>query len=462
MYSLLNFFNMKTLLKLAGFLMVVSIFSVGCTKTTIDTTATDINEMNVFNEAAAKELYYGQFQKSSDNAKQKNEGKKTPVWKNGVYKKEATFEIMEFPLIKQKVMFPIQNDETLSGTDKKRIADASLNRVIFVKTKTKKYLIRELNYIPDWEYLKAKNYDISDVNVASNKFTGRIITKTWDGTVLGIFKIVDGKIMGKIKVLTNNNAVRDNNTTNVTETCGVNEVCQYQRDCDYICYGDNCLPTGECTPWVPTGDCEFNGQPCGADGEENCELYGVNCDNEGDGDGGGGGDDEEEDEEETCDECGNITQAQAAAQLNEITGSCDNTVGIPTIGSSTGPDANGVERKPWASHGCGYSYTRLGLWTSHFAAYYNGMLFKETPSSPWKFETFSFNEVMKDGGDLPPCYGVNISSNIVGGIIDNGLAARGVGSFTLTFKITCTLFNSSGEFRPITENLTSLEWFRAD
>ncbi|HET9057329.1 MAG TPA: hypothetical protein VFN30_10845, partial [Chitinophagaceae bacterium] len=79
--------------------------------------------------------------------------------------------------------------------------------------------------------------------------------------------------------------------------CQIYEICLYERYCEEVLMGDNWTPTGNCTPWEPTGYCFYEeycgtGQ-CDYGSSQSCEcqLYGIGCDSGGGG-GGSGGDSE--------------------------------------------------------------------------------------------------------------------------------------------------------------------------
>lgn len=216
-------------------------------------------------------------------------GKKLPDWKNGVYRKVGSIEIVEFPLVKGKTSISIPNNN-LSGTEYKQIAEASLTRIVFIKKGDEEILIREIDYIPELSYLKGKSFDISHNNLTKidNNFSGILIIKKWNGMPVVTWGLENGKFTYKSnsKINTATNRTSD-------QQCGT-LVTEYERDCTEMWYGD-VMAYEECGPWTPTGNSWFFPYPCENDppncdpnlsNEEcACQLYQI-C-------GGGDGGDEE-------------------------------------------------------------------------------------------------------------------------------------------------------------------------
>jgi len=152
----------KLLLMLSLFFAITAISFVSCQKG-IEKPASD-----EFNVAAAKEWYYGTFKKSPEWKNSPLHGKKLPDWKKGFYRKVGNIEMVEFPLVKIKTSISVSSNAQLTNAQKQRIAEASLSRIVFIK-KDDKVLIREIDYIPDWEYLQNKGFDISHIIIGSPK-----------------------------------------------------------------------------------------------------------------------------------------------------------------------------------------------------------------------------------------------------------------------------------------------------
>lgn len=259
---------------------------------------------NTFDAKDAKEWYYGTFKKSAEWAASSDKGKKLPDWKHGVYKKIGNMEIVEFPLVNARTSFALEKDAALSDIDRKRIANASLSRILFIK-KGSEIEVREVDYIPEWDYMQSKGFDISGASLYSGKsdFTGRVMIKKWNGIGLSTLKLKGGNLLAQAK----NNARNANR--GLTE-CGT-LIIEWERYCYPVYQGDQLI--GEnCTEWQPTGnewfepyDCD-DPPTCDPSSSEDClcQLFGI-CD-----DGGGG------DETNECVESflGNPTQLSDGVQ----------------------------------------------------------------------------------------------------------------------------------------------------
>lgn len=253
--------------------------------------ASDVAD-TTFNTGAAKEWYYGTFKKSALWSSSRLIGKKLPDWKNGIYKKIGNMELVEFPLITGKKLISVQPG-TAIGIEAEKIAEASLNRVVFIKKPNGQIAVRELNYIPDPQYLQQHGFDVSDASLVKGggNFTGRVIVKDWTGMKLGLLLMQDGSIVkrGKMK-----SKAAQSSISARTENCTTFEVCEYEQVCTEYYSGD-VLIEETCDPWTATGNCWLEeyceDAPCtGTETECACSTFNI-C--EDDGGGGGGGDEEE-------------------------------------------------------------------------------------------------------------------------------------------------------------------------
>ena len=243
-----------------------------------------------FSSEVAKDWYYNSL-KNSEQFRKLSEikGGKLPDWNNGVYRKTGTIEIIEFPLIKAKKQIAFPSTGKLNPAEVKRVLDASLTRVLFIKVDKKDIVMRELNYIPDYQYLQNKGFDISEVNLSKEKndFTGAIHIKTWDSQLLSTRILKNGKVLNTID-FNIQSKINKSNATSKINACELYEVVEYIQYCDGTVYGDTWTATGTCSPWEPTGnvfgpyevcdnsqnECEFSSNPnC------ECEMYGLGCNN---------------------------------------------------------------------------------------------------------------------------------------------------------------------------------------
>lgn len=212
----------------------------------------------------------------------KSPGNKLPNWKHGIYRKVGNMEIIEFPLIKEIKSISITS--VLTTEETKRVAEASLIRIAFIK-RGNKIDVREIDYIPEWQYLQRKKFDISDVMYGKpgNDFTGRMIIKKWNETILSKRDVENGVL---IKLGAKKINVRSGSVSSVPAEgeCGYD--CVYQQDCTDYYYPDGMYINSNCGPWYNTGECtprdcpDGGGDPCsGMTPEEcDCQVYGIGCD----------------------------------------------------------------------------------------------------------------------------------------------------------------------------------------
>jgi hypothetical protein len=231
-----------------------------------------------FDDKAAKEWYYGTFKKSSEWESSNLKGKKLPDWKHPIIGKIGSFEVVEFPLNKAIKAYPIEKNNPMTLSDKKRLSEGSLSRILFIKTDDNKIIVREIDYIPDWSYLEINQFDISKVSVTNykNNFTGMLMIKRWDGLVINSV-IFDAGIAIKIATKAKTGYISDvgsQKNNSVEEIiCTDYEFCVWQMDCQLIIWADEI--TEVCGEWYNTGNCwlepycEWVGTPC--------EMYGIEC-----------------------------------------------------------------------------------------------------------------------------------------------------------------------------------------
>jgi hypothetical protein len=245
----------------------------------------------------AKEWYYGTFKKSPEWNNSPLRGKKLPDWKHGIYKKAGSFEIAEYPLTSGKKSVLIPSTENLSTADKKRVAEATINRVAFIRKSGNAMVVREVSYVPSLRYLEEHRFDISQTTSFNyqNEFSGQIVVKNWKGDILSIKQLQDGKEFRKLSLV---QPKRTGTEQQKDGFCGgPNDVweCEVVTTCDVTTYGDgmevwdNCQSemTDNC---VPVYCEEPEEDPCTGltDEECACQLYNI-CG----GDDGGGGEEEE-------------------------------------------------------------------------------------------------------------------------------------------------------------------------
>jgi hypothetical protein len=257
LFQLKNYYKIFNIKTTAVVLMLILFALYACKRNVVN-----IQNENVFNTEFAKEWYYGVFKKTDEYKNSRESGKKLPDWKKANYLTLGNMEVIEFPLTKNSTKIPI-NSKGLNFEQVKQIANATLVKTAIIKYNEKIY-VREINYIPDYAFLKSKNYDISDVTFGkkSNNFTGRIIIKNWSGNNHSTIFMQDGKVKNWLKntAIKPNKKTKENventvgNTNTLNSQCEDLEMCEYERICRYI-YESDVLVAEECDEWVNTGNC---------------------------------------------------------------------------------------------------------------------------------------------------------------------------------------------------------------
>lgn len=243
---------------------------------------------NSFNAGAAKEWFYATFKKTNEYATAATAGKQLPKWETGRYKKTGNIEMVEYDLVQQKKTTMVV--PTGNPFEDKRIADAAINRALFVKKDGQTRLFN-LQLIPGADYAKAKHYDISAngfVNPDKN-FTGKLLIKNWNNELVKGYNITEGKKTGIIK------PVKQGNAAGRSANSECEDIYHYLlvQWCDYEPVGDN-ITLVSCGDWsilsetMTASNCPMSGSECDQVGIDQeaclCQMLGI-C-------GGGGGEDE--------------------------------------------------------------------------------------------------------------------------------------------------------------------------
>lgn len=201
--------------------------------------------------------------------------------------------MVEFPLVKQKTLLAVDSIH-LDRKQMLDVANAALTRIVFIKRKSGETYVRELDYIPEYEYLKKKNWDLSDKSILAESidFYGKLYVKKWSGEHLSVHKLRNGKIKSSGKVnqqspnLQNRMTCTWESVPEMVEICDmaiVNDVPVNFGNCEMVATGDYWLEV-YCTddPEDPENPedpgCDFGDESC------LCVVYGIGCEP-----GGGGG-----------------------------------------------------------------------------------------------------------------------------------------------------------------------------
>jgi hypothetical protein len=166
----------------------------------------------------------------------------------------------------------------------------------------------------------------------------------------------------------------------------------------YDDYGNFLYETLLYTYWV--GNC-WDGAP--ADSGESSDPYGF-----------GGGTNGGSEPQDPC----SLSSQQASSVLNSLSISVSSSGGHE-FGVGTAPDMEGIIRKPIVVHrdGVDISYG-FGYRDSH-ELFFKGILFKTGNTSPWKWQSLSFERVARVSGSTPPCFSNSTTASVSGPIISN-------------------------------------------
>lgn len=350
-------------MKWKGWIVMAAIMTgVGCQKQ--DTTLNP-QAGSRFDAGAAKEWYYGVFKKSDGWQSSPEKGKKLPDWSHPFITNMGSSAVVEFPLTEAGVSYSIASsgrEGKLSPEQLKRIAAASITRIAFIRQSSGNVLVREFEYIPDWDYLLARRFDISNTSIfnASSNFSGRLIVKEWGGKIVSMAMLENGKTMKRGK----RNTGAQNGNTMKREQCFEQEFCVWQMDCTLNIYPDGMI-TQDCTDWYNTGECWME-YWC-EEGGDPCELAGIGC---GGDEGGGEGPD-----------CEVVQQESEGISVSD------------DLSSQNVSETATTRTKKY--HWTIYKQNQ-GLWK--FTSHESGVHVKTTSTTnPWKWQSLDHTNVSREG-----------------------------------------------------------------
>lgn len=254
---------MKSSLLLSILTIIILLGIIACRKNLINEELNPDQKSVDVNVAAAKKWYYETFKKSAEwtsynSARTRTSNantQKEPDWERGTYNKLGNLEITEFPLLRSNTSFSLPA-ASLTDEEKIKIAKASLSRIAFIKNEKNEITVREIDYIPEWQYLKKKNFDISKAMYGKpgDDFTGRIFIKNWNDDILSLRMTENGKVTKK-------GSIKKSTTTHNRlyrlapgESCQPMEVCVWRQDC-LEWYAEETFLYESCGSWYNTGNC---------------------------------------------------------------------------------------------------------------------------------------------------------------------------------------------------------------
>lgn len=377
---------MRKYFRIALFALTLSLSGISCQKEL----SSPESQHDVFNEKAAKEWYYGTFKKSAEWAASNLKGKKLPDWKHPVAGKLGNYDIAEFPLVSGSTSFPIysnQANRNLVSADLIRIANGSVSKIIFFKGNSGEIFVREIDFIPDWDYLKEKKYDISDISILNKEkeFSGIIIVKKWDGSLVSSVMYKNGQQIMKSKLIRVGNDGKNGEVNSIeTLVCTDYQFCVWQQDCEIVINGDQM--TTICEEWYNTGDCWIETY-CEDDGED-CVLTGTCGD------------------PDPPAECGSMSCEDAENALSLITTSTPNQIGYSS-GPDSSPDIDGVIRKNLDPKWGFFTLNFVGNYKVDYTARFSGIVFRNGSQTQWKWETLAYQSTFRTGL-VPPCFSLEM------------------------------------------------------
>jgi hypothetical protein len=259
---------------------------------------------DTFGVDQAKEWYYGYFKKSIyfkklnvnspfvgdfDKTVSSRTGnteagnlKKSPKWGLAQSVTKNGLQIVEMPILYDITTILLPGTQSKSQSVKEQLANASLNKILFIKKPNGQISIRLVTIVPSADYAASKNYDISNNNATNleDNFSGYIMVRKWDETPIKTLKILNGN---SYKNVTMRKMVNNVQTETEQTPCYFEWVPKIYRTCAIAYQGDE--PDHECEEWdeveSPTeGSWELN-EDCGSGGEQDdedlCLLFNIGC-----------------------------------------------------------------------------------------------------------------------------------------------------------------------------------------
>ncbi len=130
---------------------------------------------------------------SASTTSNQKPNKKTPWWGRATASKTNLFDFVEVPLFyTRKVITLISRKDDPIDME---IAKASFDRLIVFKDKKGNIDQRIVSFIPDKDYLRKHDGDISHnkIDKLDKDFTGYLLYKNWEGKIVNKLRIINGK-----------------------------------------------------------------------------------------------------------------------------------------------------------------------------------------------------------------------------------------------------------------------------
>ena len=130
---------------------------------------------------------------STSTTSNQKPNRKTPWWGRATANKTNLFEFVEVPLFYSRKIITLisKKDDPIDM----EIAKASFDRLIIFKDKKGNIDQRIVSFIPDKDYLRKHNGDISHnkIDKLDKDFTGYLLYKNWEGKTVNKLRIINGK-----------------------------------------------------------------------------------------------------------------------------------------------------------------------------------------------------------------------------------------------------------------------------
>lgn len=259
------------------FIILISIL-IGCSKAN-----EDVLFPNSF-LSEAKEKYL-KLLKNNQNLNYVN---RIFYWNKSFQSNIESLEILEVPVKESVTKTLIPSIEKLNQEEKIKIANAAINRITFIKSRNLDIDIRQTIYVPTYEYLKSKGFDINNVSILSKEwdFSGQVIVKDLSGEILSIGLYNRGIKYKSIKI-----GATEGLNSKMSQLPSTNDdlwECEIVTICDVISYNsgretwENCRNefTGNCWPSSIVID-----DQCSSLSSEICicKMYNLECNKNGGG-----------------------------------------------------------------------------------------------------------------------------------------------------------------------------------
>jgi hypothetical protein len=215
-----------------------------------------------------------------------------PYWNHAYSSHTKLFDFVEMPVIsvhQQRSVRTLAADGNPDAAQTKAVLAASFTRLVVYKNKAGVTNQRLITFIPDYDYLKKHNNDISHnhIDKLDNDFSGILEYRNWNNILLFVLRLKNGVVTRHIipGVKINTPQVQNSGTSGLKtndDNCTTYLVTDWEQDCVDFSDPDNPASpvTTVCGDWYIAGthyetectsvDCSdpanFGNAECGGDG----------------------------------------------------------------------------------------------------------------------------------------------------------------------------------------------------